>query len=176
MGIGFVIMFWFLVFTVLTAIYFFLHSLAKDNEGAAELKRAFLALSAIGLTVVFTLFAFTIGNVCLDYFYPSRIFTKNFNFEPTADVRIIEGSSFWTPLGYSTHLKFQANEQTIQKIVLEGFVEPSKNQTRNYDSDETKSILKQPQSRYFEKSGGDIETLAYDKQRQNAYFSFRTAD
>ena len=176
MGIGFVVVFWLFIFAALVAIYLSLHLLAKENEGAADLKKAFLALLGIGVVSVICLIIFMVGNVCLDYFYPSRIFTKNFGFEPTADVRIIEGSSFWSPLGYSTHLKFQANEETVQKIVLQGFSERSRNYKDNFSSIETKRILEKPRSRYYEKNYSAAETLVYDKESQNAYFSLHTID
>ncbi len=176
MGIGFVIIFWLFIFALLAATYLLLKFLAKENDGFVALKDAFLALLGVGLIAFICLVIFTVGNVCLDYFYPSRIFTKNFGFEPTADVRIIEGSSFWTPFGYSTHLKFQANEETIQKIILEGFSEGSKKRTGNSDNVEINNILEQPQIRYYQKSGSADEELIYDKQTQNAYFSLHTID
>ena len=80
MGIGFVIMFWFVDFVVAAFVYLFLYSLAKDNEGAADLKKAFLALTAIGSFAVITLFAFAIGNVCLDYFLSKQNFHEKFRF------------------------------------------------------------------------------------------------
>lgn len=175
MGIGFVIFAWLIFFAFAAAIYFLLHFFAKENKGAAALKDAFLALFGVALVSAVCLVVFTLGSVCLDYFYPNRIFAKNFGFEPTADVRIIEGSSFWSPLGYSTHLKFQANEQTVQKIVLKGFSERDKKYKDNFDS-EIRSILEQPQSRCFGRSGSAEETLAYDKESQNAYFSLQTID
>ncbi len=170
MGIGFVILFWLVVFVVVAAIYISLHFLAKENDGAAAFKDAFLALFGVAFIAAACLVIFTIGSVCLDYLYPSRIFTKNFGFEPTADVRIIEGSSFWTPFGFSTHLRFQANEETVQKIVFDGFSERSGKDVYNFNSDEAREILAQPQSRHFHKSGSNDETLVYDRQSQNAYF------
>ena len=176
MGISFVILFWFFVFAVLAAIYVFLRFLAKESEGAAALRDAFLVLLGVGFIGVICLVGYTLGNVGLDYFYPSRIFTKNFGFEPTADVRIIEGSSFWTPFGYSSHLKFQANEETIQKIVVNGFSEKDRKYKDNFRTVEAKEILEQPESRYYQKNGSDDETLVYDKQSQSAYFFLQTLD
>lgn len=176
MGIGIVIFFWVFIFGVAGAVYLVLHFLAKENKGVADLKKAFLALFGIMLISAVCLVVFTVGNVCLDYIYPSRIFTRNFGFEPTADVRVIEGSSFWSPFGYSTHLKFQASEDTIGKIVVGNFVEESKNYADKKTSIEISEILAQPQSRYYVKSGIAVETLVYDKQSQNAYFFLQTID
>jgi hypothetical protein len=176
MGIGFVILFWFFIFAMAGGLYLVLHFLAKENEGFADLKKAFLALFGLAMLSAVCLVIFAVGNVCLNYFYPSRIFTKNFGFEPTADVRIIEGSSFWTPFGYSTHLKFQASEETIGRIVTGNFVEESKKHVNKSSSIEINDILEQPQSRYYIKSGGDVEIMVYDNQSKNAYFSFHTVD
>lgn len=180
MEIVLVIFFWLFVFAALGLIYLALRIFAKKYYVADVLKDTFSAFFGVALISTIFLFVITISNFCSDYFYPSRVFTKNFGFEPTTDVRIIESLSFWTPFGYSTHLKFQANKNTIEKISANGFPELTKSFIKHNGSIEAEEILAHPQSHYYhrKKSVDEVNSayLVYDEQSQTAYFSLQFDD
>lgn len=164
---------WFIFFAIAAASYFFLRFLAKELYIAEVLKDAFLSLAGVVAFLMFlSLVIITFGEF-MDYFFPSRIFTKNFNFEPTADVRIYEGSGFFMTFSCSSHLKFRANKETIEKVSLNGYEEVNREYANFTNVAEIKEIMAQPASHYYRKSvSNDNMDIAYDETSQIAYFFY----
>ena len=167
-------------FALATVTYFLLRFFAEKYYIADVLKDAFLAVFGVVFISATFFLIFSIGDGFLNLYYPNRIFTKNFGFDPTADVRIINGSGFWSPFGYLSHLKFQANKNTIEKISANDFPELTGSFIKRDGSTESKEILAQPQSHYYQKrkSIDDVNSayLVYDEQSQTAYFSLQSDD
>ncbi|MBA2734049.1 MAG: hypothetical protein H0U54_14360 [Acidobacteria bacterium] len=135
MGIGFVIIFWAIIGSIVLASYLLLSHLGKKSSRALLVKKvlvAFVAAVVIPIALWFVI-NFARGS------FPSHVFESSFAFAPTSDVVELEGEKSTFGDSGSTYLRFRANKQTFERITGLRFVEIDEKRFRSQSTAALKS-------------------------------------
>ena len=152
MGIGFVIIIWAILGSLLLACYFLLSHFETKFAFASRLKSIFVpCVIAIAIPVaIMTIISFAQNQ------FPSYVFKSSFGFDAPSDVTELKGGKFVFGDSGSIELEFRANKETIQRIVTSRFLESNEqifksqcNCTLKPDSTQ-RSLVEGEQSTYYE--------------------------
>jgi hypothetical protein len=135
MGIGFVIIFWALVGSIILASYLLLSHFGRQSSRALLLRKVLVAtVAAVGIPI-----ALLVSINFAQGFFPSHVFESSFGFVPTSDVVELKGEESTFGDSGSAYLRFRANKQTIVRIIGSRFVEIDENRFRGQAASALKS-------------------------------------
>ncbi|MGH9754710.1 MAG: hypothetical protein ACREA2_18180 [Blastocatellia bacterium] len=113
MGIGFALMFWVVIGSVVLASYLLLSRLERRYPFATELKQVLVVIVAVvGIAAALSV-TVNIVRGC----FPGLVFESSFGFPPTSDVKELKGRRFIFGDSGDAFLRFHASKQTIERIV-----------------------------------------------------------
>ena len=165
MGIGFVIIFWAAVGSIILASYLLLSHLGKKSSRALLLRKVLVAVVAAIVVPIALLVSINFAQGS----FPSHVFESSFGFAPTSDVVELKGEKSTFGDSGSAYLRFRANQQTVERIIGPRFVEIDENRFRS----QTASALKSAPS-YWRPFDGK-PTHFYEAYRFDNSFGFSNA-
>lgn len=184
MGIGFVILIWFIFFVIATAIWGILKYLSDSFYIFDVLKDAFQSFVLVFLILIGAGMVISGFDFILDRFSPNHVFSHSFGFSPTSDVHNLEGSRLvFGDSGYSK-LKFQADKITVERIFNEHlFVEQTKGSYQKSPDNQFRELLNRPNSKVYLSSkfksefvGSSSAIMIYDEKNKEVYFTWNGVD
>jgi hypothetical protein len=183
MGIGFVIFFWVLFTSATIVVYLTLWLLSKRFVYADVLRNGFNRFAVVVFFVMTCGTVYGLANFYLQNTFPSLIFSKQFKFSPTDDVKNLNGSVKMFGSGGigETLLNFKAEKTTVDKIVENrGFIEKFRESYRNADDLKFRELAKISTTKtfvsfdFYENCDAEMSTctafLAYNEADGEVYF------
>ncbi len=135
MGIGFVIIFWVIVGSIIMASYVLLSHLGKKSSRALLLRKVLVAsVAAVGIPI-----SLLVSINFAQGFFPSHVFESSFGFASTPDVVELKGEKSTFGDSGSAYLHFRANKQTVERIIGSRFLEIDENRFRSQAASALKS-------------------------------------
>lgn len=183
MGIGFVMMFWTALGSIILASYLLLSRSRENSSRALSLKKALAIFSVVVGIPIALLVAVNIPG-----FFPGHVFESSFGFAPTPDVTELKGVKSTFGDSDSAYLRFRANKQTIERIIGSRFFETDENGFRNRAASALNSApsywrpFEGKPTRFYETYGFNGEfgssnaILCYDESSGIAHFYWIGAD
>jgi hypothetical protein len=152
MEIGFVIFSFLIIFSVIACIYGILKFLSKGSYIFDVLKDAYLAIIGVGIIVCATFFLINFSEYVIQNMYPNRIFSKNFGFLPTSDVKDLQGRvKFFAEKDFGkVSLKFKADDKTFEKIIEKRlFIQQFRENFRNSTDENLRNLSENPNTQFY---------------------------